>query len=95
MSDPGPIEDHPAYRDLMDALAVEIEHLDPTTAPKGEYTTRIDLLRALLERMLNEGQDQRTHAWIIEFLGQLDDRDFMQAQFEYLDRLDRERRGDG
>jgi hypothetical protein len=86
-----PIREHPAFRELMDQLAVQMEHLDLALAPRGEYTTRIDLLRAQLERMLSQGTEHRD--WIVTFLDRLHKHDVMRAPLERLDQLERERRG--
>jgi hypothetical protein len=87
-----PIREHPAFRELMDRLAVQMEHLDPAVAPKVEYATRIDLLRAHLERELSQGTEHRD--WIVAFLDRLDEREFMEAQFEYLDQQQARRNDD-
>ena len=68
------VQEHPAFRSLLDWLAVEMEHLDPANAPRGESTTKIDLLRAHLEAELE--RDSEHAPWIAAFLKRLNERDF-------------------
>ena len=77
---------HPAFRDLMDQLARQMEHLDPSVAPN-----RIDLLRAQLQRMLKEGTGTEHHDWIVAFLERLDKHAFLRAPLERLDQIQRQR----
>jgi alpha-glucuronidase len=78
------IRAHPAFREMMDQLARQMEHLDPSVAPN-----RLELLRAQLQQMLRDGTEYRD--WIVAFLERLDKQDLLRAPLERLDQLQRER----
>ena len=81
------IQDDPAFRELMDSLAEEMEHLNPALSPKGDETTKLDLLRARLERMLGEpGHDPEMYEWIKRVLHAIEEHDRKQLILDELNR---------
>lgn len=80
-------ENHPKYREMLEWVAHEVEHLNPNIWPRGKETTEYDVLRVGLVRLQRDPElDTAMYNWIEAKIKELEKIDRRQPVLDELNR---------